>query len=225
MPPLVAMMQLCLKLFHVSLDLMNCVLYVIHSASGSTLKLQRDWNKKCKMKRIKPRFPSNGFCGVCVELHLGLVTRRAGAWAGITALQFEIGFTEVLPLLLPVLATMLKRMYSICATSWVDLSLLASVSFGERLRWREHNTLPCLLLYYMVCTIVEVFGKLLPSNNACDQAKFIHKECLSKFLELLSRTHEEKTVPERTLRGQRCCLLLFSDPHCNFVVLLVDLNI
>lgn len=63
----------------------------------------------------------------------------------------------------------------------------------------------------MVCTIMEVFGKLLPRNNACDQAKCIHKVCLSKFLELLSRTHEEKTVQERTLLEDKdvvCCYFL-----------------
>lgn len=129
------------------------------------------------------------FCWVCVELHLRPLTRRAGAWAGITALQFEIGVTESL-----VLPSVLKGMDSICATSWVDLSLLASVSFGEQLQWREHNTFPCLFLYYMVCfsqtslclfwarrTMLEVFGNVLLSNNVCGQVKFIFIVCSSKF--------------------------------------------
>ncbi len=136
-------------MFYMSLDLMNCILYVTYNAAAFTLKVWRVWNKNCRKKRIKPQFPSHGFSLVCVELHLGLLTRRAGAWAGITALQFEIDFTE--GLLLPALATMLKGMNSICATSWVDLSLLASVSFGEPLWWREQSTFACLFLYYMVC--------------------------------------------------------------------------
>lgn len=168
-----------------SLDLMNCVLYVIHNAAESTLKVRRDWNKSCKMKRIQPLFPSHGFYWVCAEQNSGHLTHRAGAWAGITALHFEIGFTE--SLVLPALATVLKRTDSICATSWVDLSLLASVSFGERLWRREHNTFPCLFLYYMVCfsqtyvclfvsfwakcTMVEVFGKVLLRKNGCGQVK------------------------------------------------------
>lgn len=96
------------------------------------------------------------------------------------------------------------------ASGRVDLNLLTSVSLEEQSRWRERDTLPCLFFFYVctVRTIVEVFGKLLPGNSACDQAKFIHDVCLSKVLKLRPRTHEGYVVQERTLREDKdavCC--------------------
>lgn len=95
------------------------------------------------------------------------------------------------------------------ASRRVDLSLLTGVSLGEQSRWRERDALLCL--FFCVCTvrtIVEVFGKLLPGNSACDRAKFIHDVCLSKVLKLRPRTHEGYVVQERTLREDKdavCC--------------------
>ena len=162
-----------------SLDLMNCVFYVIHNAALSILMI--DWNKSCG-KRIKIIF-----CSVCAEQQSGPLTHWAGAWTGIIALHFEIDFTE--GLVLPALATLLKGMDSIGATSWVDLSLPASVSFGEWHCWRKHNTTPHLLVCFILhcllhsnfclvsfeLTMAEVFWNLLLSNNDCSQVKFIYR--------------------------------------------------
>lgn len=63
------------------------------------------------MKEQNPSFALMG----SVELHSGFFTCLAGACTDITAPQIEIGLTE--GLVLPALATMLKSMYSICATS------------------------------------------------------------------------------------------------------------
>lgn len=74
------------------LDVMDDALYVIHSAAKSTLKLWRE-----------------------PKVHSEKDKRLSLCRAGIPAVQFEISFTE--GLVLQVLATVLKRTYSICASS------------------------------------------------------------------------------------------------------------
>lgn len=81
-------------------------------------------------------------------------THLQAAGAQITALRSEIGFTEA-PVR-PALATVLKGAGSICATSWVDLSLLASILFRERLWRREHSAAP----HFSVCFCITWFASV-----------------------------------------------------------------
>lgn len=195
-------------MLHMSLDMTNCVLYFEHNAAESTLQVQRERVKeRLRIKKVKPFF-WHRVSWVCEEQQSAHVSHQAGAWAGIKALHLEIGFTEVL--VLPVLATMLKGMGSICATSWVDLSFLASLSFGQWLWWREPNTSShfrvcfCITWFASVKllsdsphTTAEVFENLLLSNNGGRQVKFIYKVCLSESVRLLSRTNMKQQIQTR----------------------------
>ena len=91
-----------------------------------------------------------------------------------------------------------------CVTSWVDLSLLASVSLGERLWWRERSPSPRSCVWFCITwfasvkhlffclsvstrhTMAEVFGNLLLSNNGCGQVTFIYTVFVQRVCRTLS---------------------------------------
>lgn len=139
-------------MFHLSLVLMNFVLYVTHNAAESTLKVQRDWNESFKTKRIKPLFSSHGFCRVRVEQHSGAShpLSRSLSWNHSSPFWnwLHRGFGA------PRVGDRVEgNGQHLCyQLSWLKPP-------GKRFIWRatvaegtQHfPTSPCLFLYYMVC--------------------------------------------------------------------------
>lgn len=129
------------EMLHLSLDLMR-----LSNTTRYALKVT---------DRRKWKFPSHGLCWDFVAKQ----SRRISPREPEPELESQLSIVWLASrraLVLPALVTALKGTDGICAASWVDLSLLASVSFAEQLWWRHNTTqdfptFQCLFIYYMIC--------------------------------------------------------------------------
>lgn len=138
-------------MLHMSLDMTNCVLYFKHNAAESTLKVQREWNKGWRIKKVKPLFLTHGFLSVWgATIRTSNSSGRSLSWNQSSAFWNWLHRGVVAPC---VGDRVEGNGQHLCyQLSWLKLP-------GKRLIWtaavvegtQHFPTFLCLFLHYMVC--------------------------------------------------------------------------